>query len=91
LALESKDGKEFAAAAAEWVVGKNGTLVKGRMKYCRPIFKAISKVDSGLAKKTFLEFGKYFHPIAQKWIKKVCLVFFIRDAGLHDCLQDIGL
>jgi leukotriene-A4 hydrolase len=83
LALKSEDAKEFAAAAADWVVGSDGTWVQGRMKYCRPIFKAIHEVDPVLAKKTFDSYGKYFHPIAQKWIKKVCLVFSVRDAGLH--------
>jgi leukotriene-A4 hydrolase len=77
LALDSNDSQRFALPAANWVVGNDdGKRVQGRMKYCRPIFKAINKVDSVLAKKTFDDYGKYFHPIAQKWIKKVCLVVF---------------
>jgi leukotriene-A4 hydrolase len=43
------------------------------MKYCRPVYKAINKVDPELARKTFLESGVYFlHPIAREMIAKVC-------------------
>ena len=73
---KSEAASTFAIEAARWVVGNDGSAVQGRMKYCRPIFKAINKVNSDLAKKTFSKYGKYFHPIAQKWIKQVCLVLF---------------
>ncbi|KAM0754058.1 hypothetical protein T439DRAFT_322944 [Meredithblackwellia eburnea MCA 4105] len=41
----------------------------GRMKFARPTYKAINKVDPALAKKTFLESGVTFlHPIAKRMI-----------------------
>lgn len=41
------------------------------MKFCRPVFRAISRIDKELARKTFLEHALEFHPIAVTWIKKV--------------------
>ncbi|KAI0075897.1 hypothetical protein K474DRAFT_1663655 [Panus rudis PR-1116 ss-1] len=62
---------DFANEAAKWVVGEDGTgILKGRMKYCRPLFRAVNKVDKELARKTFLEHKLSFHPIAQKLIEK---------------------
>ncbi len=43
------------------------------MKFCRPVFRAASKVDKELAKKTFVKNKTSFHPIAQKLIEKVCV------------------
>ena len=64
--------KAFAVEAANWVVGKDGSgVIKGRMKFCRPVFRAVRKVDEDLAKQVF-EPSKYaFHPIARKMIEKV--------------------
>ncbi|GAA5967502.1 hypothetical protein JCM3765_004689 [Sporobolomyces pararoseus] len=47
----------------------------GRMKYVRPIYRAIFKVDSELAKKTFLESKQFYHPIARTVVA--------RDLGLE--------
>lgn len=34
--------KRFASEAAKWVVGDDGTgVVKGRMKFCRPVFRLV--------------------------------------------------
>ncbi|EDR02480.1 uncharacterized protein LACBIDRAFT_253885 [Laccaria bicolor S238N-H82] len=45
-------------------------VIKGRMKFCRPVFRAVRKVDADLAKRIF-EPSKYaFHPIARKMIEK---------------------
>lgn len=64
--------RQYAPEALKWAVGDDGTgIIKGRMKFCRPIFRAASKVDHALAKKTFLQFKTSFHPIAQKLIEKV--------------------
>ena len=46
-------------------------VVKGRMKFCRPIFAATGEVNHALAKKTFEKNQPSFHPIAQKLIAKV--------------------
>lgn len=46
------------------------------MKYCRPTYKAISKVDFELAKSTFLEYGvPFLHPIAKSMVAKVSDAF----------------
>ncbi|KAF7978977.1 hypothetical protein HWV62_44229 [Athelia sp. TMB] len=60
----------YALGAIKWVCGDDGTgIVKGRMKFCRPLFKAVSKVDPILAREMFDKFGDSFHPIAKKFIK----------------------
>ncbi|KAI8983283.1 peptidase family M1-domain-containing protein [Trametes punicea] len=70
----SSAAKEFAPAAAQWVVGKDGSgLVRGRMKFCRPTFRAIARVDRKLAVDVFTENKLSFHPIARRLIEKVDL------------------
>ncbi|KAG8941943.1 hypothetical protein FRC04_003902 [Tulasnella sp. 424] len=73
LQSEEKDvAQEFTEQAAKWIVGteKGSTGLKGRMKFCRPGFKSIHKVDSDLAVKYFESNKQYFHPIAAKLISK---------------------
>ena len=66
----------YALGAIKWVCGDDGTgIVKGRMKFCRPLFKAVSKVDPTLAREMFDKFGDSFHPIAKKFIKNVRAMF----------------
>ncbi|KAK7677927.1 hypothetical protein QCA50_019117 [Cerrena zonata] len=68
----------FAKEAAEWVVGHDGTnIVKGRMKFCRPIFRLVNKVDKELAVSTLTKERESFHPIAQKLIERVCPSLFL--------------
>ncbi|KAG2002580.1 leukotriene-A4 hydrolase [Coprinopsis cinerea AmutBmut pab1-1] len=68
---QAPDSKTWAADAAKWVVGADGSgVVKGRMKFCRPTFRAIAKADKPLAEKTFKENRLSFHPIAAKLIEK---------------------
>ena len=68
----SAPAKKYTPPALEWVVGSDGSgVVKGRMKFCRPVFAAAGEVDHALAKKTFEENQLAFHPIAQKLIAKV--------------------
>ncbi|TFK38633.1 peptidase family M1-domain-containing protein [Crucibulum laeve] len=67
----SEVAKAFASEAAKWVIGDDESgVVKGRMKFCRPIFRAIGKVDKELALKTFSKSKTAFHPIARKLIEK---------------------
>ncbi|KAH8101514.1 peptidase family M1-domain-containing protein [Cristinia sonorae] len=67
----SPEAKTFAAEAAKWVVGKDGSgVIKGRMKFCRPTFREVAKADRELAVKTFEEHKEEFHPIAQRLIEK---------------------
>ena len=42
----SPAAREFAPAAAHWVVGADGSgVVRGRMKFCRPTFRAVARAD----------------------------------------------
>jgi leukotriene-A4 hydrolase len=62
----------FAPDAANWIVGADGSgIVKGRMKFCRPILKGVFKVDKQLAVDAFSKHKNLFHPIARKLIEKV--------------------
>ncbi|WOO82539.1 Leucine aminopeptidase 2 [Vanrija pseudolonga] len=59
-----KSGPEYAESAAEWVV------TKGRMKFCRPIFRLLNEQAPELARNTFTEHAAFYHPIARKMIAK---------------------
>ncbi|KAJ7178723.1 peptidase family M1-domain-containing protein [Mycena crocata] len=67
----SETAKQFAPEATKWVVGGDGTgVIKGRMKFCRPIFRGVFEVDEGLAKDAWAKNKTKFHPIARKLIDK---------------------
>jgi len=62
---------DFVGKALKWVTGRDGTgVIKGRMKFCRPTFRAASKVNAALAKEYFSQSQEEFHPIARKLIEK---------------------
>lgn len=42
------------------------------LQMCRPITKALYRVDPDLAVKTFLAAEKFYHPIARAQLRKVC-------------------
>jgi len=68
---ESEVAQIFASDAAKWVVGDDGTgVVKGRMKFCRPTLRAVSRVNNTLAKTIYGKARQSFHPIARKLIEK---------------------
>ena len=67
LALSSPAALDFAPVGANWII----TPLKGRMKFCRPIFRLVNKVDSKLAQETYKANKTSFHPIARKLIEKV--------------------
>lgn len=70
---------DFASHALKWITGRDGTdVIKGRMKFCRPTFRAAARVDSTLAKEYFVRSKEEFHPIARKLIEKVRCEFRIR-------------
>ncbi|KAJ6569389.1 peptidase family M1-domain-containing protein [Mycena capillaripes] len=72
----SEAAAHFVAEAGKWVVGDDGTgVIKGRMKFCRPIFKAVFKVDEKLALGIWAKNKEEFHPIARTLIDK--------DLGLY--------
>lgn len=69
----SSAARTYAGEAANWVIGEDGSgVIKGRMKFCRPIFRLIFKVDQDLAVQKFQKAKNFFHPIARKLIEKVC-------------------
>ncbi|KLT41494.1 putative leukotriene-A4 hydrolase [Cutaneotrichosporon oleaginosum] len=57
-------GPEYCKSAAKWVE------TKGRMKFCRPIFRLLNEQDHVLAIKTFSAHADFYHPIARKMIAK---------------------
>lgn len=68
----STAAKTLAPEAARWVTGEDGTgVVKGRMKFCRPIFRDVSKVDRELAVEYWKRKRDSYHPIARRLIEKV--------------------
>ena len=67
----SPAAREYAPAAAQWVTGHDGThIVRGRMKFCRPTFRAIARADRKLALEYYGENKLSFHPIARRLIEK---------------------
>lgn len=69
IALGGPAASYFAPQAAEWVVDKR-TGIKGRMKFCRPLFRALHGVDAKLATETWKAHASAFHPIARRLIEK---------------------
>ncbi|KAF8885226.1 leukotriene-A4 hydrolase [Gymnopilus junonius] len=71
----SPAAKTYALQASKWVIGDDGSgVIKGRMKFCRPVFRAVAKVDKDLAVTSWEKGKTGFHPIARKLIEKVqCL------------------
>jgi len=63
--------QHVAEEAARWVVGDDGSgVIKGRAKFCRPVFRSIARVDRDLAVRYFEKHKAEFHPIARKLIEK---------------------
>jgi len=60
LALLGGERKKEAAEMASSV---------GRMKFARPLYRALMKVDLDFAVKTFLENEDFYHPICRKMVK----------------------
>ncbi|EGF98245.1 uncharacterized protein MELLADRAFT_96062 [Melampsora larici-populina 98AG31] len=58
----------FTQQASKWVSDK------GRMKFARPTYRALYKVDSELAQKTFKANENFYHPI--------CRAMLAKDLGL---------
>lgn len=55
----------------------------GRLKYVRPIYRAIFKIEPELAKETFLQSKQLLHPIARTMVARVrslaCFSVSVRD------------
>jgi len=68
----SSAARAYAAPAVLWVVGADETgVVKGRMKFCRPVLRAVASVDWEMAMRTYHGYREAFHPIARSLIEKV--------------------
>ncbi|KAI5118515.1 hypothetical protein M0805_007684 [Coniferiporia weirii] len=66
--------KTMAGDAARWVVGEDGTgIIKGRMKFCRPVLRAASRADASTSRNLFEKHKSAFHPIARRLIEKVTI------------------
>ncbi|KAF9509168.1 hypothetical protein BS47DRAFT_1488071 [Hydnum rufescens UP504] len=68
LALTTPGATSYARDAAEWLVDPKG--LKGRMKFCRPVFKKLFRVDPKLTTETWKLNSQFFHPIARRLIDK---------------------
>jgi leukotriene-A4 hydrolase len=70
--LDPKSDKSelYAIAALSWVVGEEDGMVKGRMKFCRPIFRAAFSVNKTMAQDKYQEHKNSFHPIARDLIEQ---------------------
>lgn len=82
VALEDKS-TIYKQEAADWVTRQ------GRMKYCRVMYRALNKVDSALAKTTFIQHRNFYHPIAAAMIASVSEVR--KGTALPACLLTILL
>ncbi len=77
----SPGSKEIAIEATNWIVGDDGTgVIKGRMKYCRPVLRAAYKVDPKPVQIAFVKFKDNFHPIARRLLEKVSLFWPINGS-----------
>lgn len=69
---EGEAARAYAPDAARWVVGADETgVVKGRMKFCRPVLRAVADVNRELAVGMYEGYKAAFHPIARSLIEKV--------------------
>ncbi|KAF9218882.1 zincin [Gyrodon lividus] len=66
----SSAAQGYAQQVADWTIGKDSGVIQGRMKFCRPLFRAVNRVDHGIAVTAFTSARTSFHPIAQKLIQK---------------------
>jgi leukotriene-A4 hydrolase len=66
--------RTYANEAATWVTGAGTGMPIGRLKFCRPVFRGMFKVDKKIALDTYAESKQFFHPIARKLMEKVRLI-----------------
>jgi leukotriene-A4 hydrolase len=63
IALKSEDSTAYHGVAE--LLGR-----VGRMKYVRPLFRALNKVDRNLALETLAKNRDFYHPIARGMVEK---------------------
>lgn len=64
--------KLFVQPVLDWIIGKGTGIIQGRMKFCRPLFRAANKVDREATLTAYYSARTLFHPIARKLIEQVC-------------------
>lgn len=67
----SPAAKLFVRPVLDWVIGKDTGIIQGRMKFCRPLFRAANKVDREMTLAAYYSARTLFHPIARKLIEQV--------------------
>ncbi|KAH8825130.1 peptidase family M1-domain-containing protein [Flagelloscypha sp. PMI_526] len=70
---DSEVAIQFKEKAVNWIIGNEDAgakVIKGRMKFCRPVFRLVGRVDSDLAQTVFKANQTLFHPIARRLISK---------------------
>lgn len=67
----SPAAKLFVQPVLDWVIGKDTGIIQGRMKFCRPLFRAANKVDREMTLAAYYSARTLFHPIARKLIEQV--------------------
>ena len=88
----SPAAQAYAAPAARWVTGTDGTgVLRGRMKFCRPTFRAVARADRPLAVEVFTANKVAFHPIARRLIEKVRVESVVSQELADRFVQDLGL
>ena len=65
----------------DWVIGKDTGIIQGRMKFCRPLFRAADKVDRAKTIAAYCSARTLFHPIARK---------LIEEEVRRSCLSTLG-
>jgi len=55
--------KNLIQETAKWVVGEDDSgVIKGRAKFCRPVFRFIGKINKGLAMMYFKKHKEGMYP-----------------------------
>ena len=67
----SDAARQSARAVLDWVTGKETGSIQGRMKFCRPLFRAVNKVNREMTLAAYYGARMLFHPIARKLIEQV--------------------
>jgi len=83
----------YVRQVLDWVTGKDTGIIQGRMKFCRPLFRAANKVDRKKTVAAYCSARTLFHPIARKLIEQVCLSYLsvLGDMANHRAIAGSGV
>lgn len=82
----SPAAKLFVQPVLDWVIGKESGVIQGRMKFCRPLFRAADKVDHAKTVAAYESAQTLFHPIARKLIEQVSPHYVLVLDAEDDCV-----